>query len=57
MNEERALSEPSYQEFIFYNQGEDLASEGRCLPFKQYAMINDTEIRIMLTETSDALYA
>ena len=50
------ISEPSFREYIFYSDCKDLTSPDRILPSRQYTLVKDNEIRIMYTQTTDALY-
>ncbi|KAK4513612.1 uncharacterized protein ATC70_005616 [Mucor velutinosus] len=55
-NEHGIISEPSFREYIFYSDCKDLTSSDRILPSRQYTLVKDNEIRIMYTQTTDALY-
>lgn len=50
------ISEPSFREYIFYSDCKDLTSPDRILPSRQYTIVKDNEIRMMYTQTTDALY-
>ncbi|KAL7324028.1 hypothetical protein PS15p_210601 [Mucor circinelloides] len=55
-NEHGVISEPSFREYILYSDCKDLTSSDRILPSRQYTLVKDNEIRIMYTQTTDALY-
>ncbi|KAI8643079.1 Rab3 GTPase-activating protein catalytic subunit-domain-containing protein [Parasitella parasitica] len=56
-NDRGIISEPTSSEYILYSDCKDLTSPGRILPSRQYAIVKDNEIRIMYTQTTDALFA
>ncbi|KAL9542521.1 hypothetical protein MBANPS3_008571 [Mucor bainieri] len=55
-NEHGIISSPTFREYIFYSDCKDLTSPDRILPSRQYTLVKDNEIRIMYTQTTDALY-
>ncbi|CEP17446.1 hypothetical protein [Parasitella parasitica] len=56
-NDRGIISEPTFREYILYSDCKDLTSPDRILPSRQYAIVKDNEIRIMYTQTTDALFA
>jgi hypothetical protein len=53
---EGIISQPSYREYLLYSNCQDLTSNNRVLPQRQYTIIKDNEIRMMDMQTTDALY-
>lgn len=50
------ISQPSFREYVLYSECKDLTSVGRILPQRQYALVKDTEVRILDLKTIDSLY-
>lgn len=53
---EGIISQTSYREYLIYNKCQDLTTNNRVLPQRQYTIIKDNEIRMMDMQTTDALY-
>ncbi|KAI7873036.1 Rab3 GTPase-activating protein catalytic subunit-domain-containing protein [Spinellus fusiger] len=56
-DEQGAITTPTIQEYVFYNDGSALAMPGRTIPERQYALIKEDEIRIIEMHTTDIIYS
>ncbi|KAI8350588.1 Rab3 GTPase-activating protein catalytic subunit-domain-containing protein [Choanephora cucurbitarum] len=56
-NDQNVISEPSYKEYMFYSDCQELTGHDRALPARQYALVKENEIRLVEMQSTDALYS
>ncbi|RCH96449.1 hypothetical protein CU098_008053 [Rhizopus stolonifer] len=56
-SERNGIGEPSFREYILFSDCKDLRTRDQLvLPFRQYALVKDNEIRIVDMQSTDTLY-